>query len=148
MVNFRLILSIIFLMFYLTGCKCIHNDCPPYSSFHFEVVDENQNHLIKGNYPYRHKLTNDSIRVYGVIANNELKEIELYVDITKIVLPLDYDIKNYVIKYSFTEDDSLYFNMKQYSDECCSKIVTDFEIWINDSKRSKIPYDSAYLIIK
>lgn len=61
-----------------------------------------------------------------------------------IWLFLNYEIKEYLINYSFAKDDTLSFEMTEYSDKCCDQIVTDYTLQINNVLQPANNYDTIY----
>lgn len=142
-------LLIPFFLLILSGCKCRNDECPAPMAFQFEVIDQEGKNLVGYNPRiYSMPFLSDSVQVFGLTPNQEWEVMNLYLKESVLSFLLDYDVRSYRIVYSFGEDDTLFFEMEEYSDECCDLIVTDFTVWINDTLQPTMRYDSAYVFIK
>ena len=143
----NLLLFFIFL-FSLCACDpCRNDECPAKASFPFRVVNSNGINLIGSTF-YRQLYSSDSIRVFGLNQKQERVEVNLFQDGPTLYLPLEYQFKEYLIGYSFAENDTLSFEMEEYSDKCCGQVVTDYEVRINGVPPSNGTKEKSFIFIK
>lgn len=132
------------LLLTLSGCeKCRDDECPANLVFPFKVLGSNGKSYAGYTLNYQ-PYTSDSIQLSGLNRNGDWVNIGLRQD--RAVL--DYNVKEYRIIYSFAKDDTLSFEMDEYSEGCCKEIVTDYVLSINRIPKPVDNYDTTYIFIK
>jgi hypothetical protein len=128
-------------------CACTNDDCASTPHVYLEVIDTAGKNLFAEPDPM---LLIDSVKVTGVYTNfidninSWLTEREgkPIIAFSPGGAPREYirgDPKKYVISYSATESDTVLLeNLVYTSGECCGRVLTNFDVKLND-----VPYCTA-----
>lgn len=130
------------------GCnKCRNDDCPADAGFLFQVQDSDGQPLI-GSTNFNEIIESSKIQIVGVDPKGVEQPIRLWQDGLTFRFNVSNEL-NYIVDYAVGANDTLNFTTDVYSDDCCSNIVTGYQVEVNSNGNlTSSLADSVFVFVK